>query len=185
MSEDDAARPDSAAELEEGELADTAPTAPSAASADEALTTAKAIAKQLHEKKVHLIHALVQHFGGDIAQAALEETLCVEAAGGMTTRDGSRRRDAGGVFLELFARCVGTPCTCRKLPASTDPSKRRVNKTELNRVQRDAQRAWVRRGEKVQPAKRMRAVSGGHEREDDAAARHSRRRGAAADSDLL
>ena len=157
VSEDEAAaKPGGATqseEREEGEVSDAAPTAP----CDEALATARAIAKRLREKKVHLIHALVQHFGGDTAQEALKETLQVEAGGGMTTRDGSRRRDAGGVFLELFAR--------------------RVNKTELNRLQRNAQKAWVRRGEKALPSKRLRAPD-----EEDEGQTGRRRRGAAADS---
>jgi len=39
--------------------------------------------------------------GLDRAQALFEQTLTIEAAGGQLTRDGTRRKTPGGVFISL------------------------------------------------------------------------------------
>ena len=78
--------------------------------------------------QVHLIRRLCDRFGVALADEVLQETLAKEvcslrrerfrapvdasaaqSAGGMLTADGSRRREAGGTYLKLFAACV--PCT--------------------------------------------------------------------------
>jgi len=62
------------------------------------------IAGQLGEMEpvaVEQIERIVQHLGADAALAFLQETLQVEAQGGMWLPDGSRRRTPGGVFFYL------------------------------------------------------------------------------------
>src|SRR5262249_41296337 len=44
---------------------------------------------------------VVAELGDDVARQLVQEVHAVEARGGMTTRDGSRRRTPGGVFFVL------------------------------------------------------------------------------------
>jgi hypothetical protein len=44
---------------------------------------------------------IVQHVGAEAALGFLQETLAVEAGGGMMLPDDSRRRTPGGVYLYL------------------------------------------------------------------------------------
>ncbi|KAK7481309.1 hypothetical protein BaRGS_00027389 [Batillaria attramentaria] len=60
------------------------------------------ISSKLHESKVHLIRRVVQEVGRAKALALLRKTDETEAAGGMMTMNGSRRRTPGGVFLQLL-----------------------------------------------------------------------------------
>ena len=48
-----------------------------------------------------LLAKILQHLGPERTTALLTETLHCEAAGGMLTADGSRRRTPGGVFFCL------------------------------------------------------------------------------------
>jgi hypothetical protein len=50
---------------------------------------------------IHQIAQLVQVLGAEPSRALLQETLQVEAAGGMLIADGTRRRTPGGVFFKL------------------------------------------------------------------------------------
>lgn len=59
------------------------------------------MAEQLGEPKTHLLAALIYHAGLDFALALLDETLSVEAQGGLLVKTGSRRRTPGGVFFFL------------------------------------------------------------------------------------
>ncbi|MBZ0304829.1 MAG: hypothetical protein K8I82_02055 [Anaerolineae bacterium] len=52
-------------------------------------------------ESVRQLEQIVTWCGLDFARALLEETLAVEANGGMTTLDRSRRRTPGGVFFYL------------------------------------------------------------------------------------
>ena len=66
--------------------------------------TAAEIARQLDETNpaaLTQIELIVQHVGAEAALALLQETLAVEAGGGMMLPDGSRRRTPGGVYLYL------------------------------------------------------------------------------------
>ncbi len=49
-----------------------------------------------------LIAALVHYCGAEAVKACFEETLAIEAQGGMLTNNRSRRRTPGGVFLYLL-----------------------------------------------------------------------------------
>jgi hypothetical protein len=67
-------------------------------------TTAQEIIQQLGETETQpldQINAIVEQCGVDFARALLQETLEIEASGGMMLGDQSRRRTAGGVFFYL------------------------------------------------------------------------------------
>jgi hypothetical protein len=61
----------------------------------------RAIARALHEPKVGLLQKLADHVGIDKVEELYQRTLEIEAAGGMTTSNGKRRRTAGGVLFQL------------------------------------------------------------------------------------
>jgi hypothetical protein len=68
---------------------------------DPLVAATKTIAKRLNEPKSGLIRKVVELIGPPRAYAFMEQTLTIEAEGGMTITDGSRRRTPGGVFLHL------------------------------------------------------------------------------------
>jgi hypothetical protein len=62
------------------------------------------IARQLDETNpaaLKQMELIVRHVGAEAALAFLQETVAVEAQGGMMLPDGSRRRTPGGVYLYL------------------------------------------------------------------------------------
>jgi hypothetical protein len=61
----------------------------------------RAIARALHEPKIGLLQKLADHVGIDKVEELYQRTLEIEAAGGMTTSNGKRRRTAGGVLFQL------------------------------------------------------------------------------------
>jgi hypothetical protein len=61
----------------------------------------RAIARALHEPKIGLLQKLADHVGIDKVEELYQRTLEIEAAGGMTTANGKRRRTAGGVLFQL------------------------------------------------------------------------------------
>ncbi|MFL5805327.1 MAG: cold shock domain-containing protein [Roseiflexaceae bacterium] len=89
-----------------------APTQDEAAEAADAETANAVIAQvaaeivdQLGETEaepVEMIARAVRYLGAETALAWLQETLEIEAQGGMWLRDGSRRRTPGGVFFKLL-----------------------------------------------------------------------------------
>jgi hypothetical protein len=66
-----------------------------------ARTLVSTIAGTLQEPNVDLVRRVVRVLGESRAQALLEETLNIEAAGGLLTLDQSRRRTPGGVFFHV------------------------------------------------------------------------------------
>ncbi len=67
-------------------------------------TLAEEIAEILGEKQVlarKQIQSIVERYGEEGARALLEETLEIEANGGLMTNSGTRRRTIGGVFFYL------------------------------------------------------------------------------------
>jgi hypothetical protein len=57
------------------------------------------IAATLSESNIGLVRKVVHVIGGERAQAFLQTALEIEARGGLTVRDESRRRTPGGVFF--------------------------------------------------------------------------------------
>jgi hypothetical protein len=72
--------------------------------ADQRQATVETIAEKLGETNLHpvfQIRRIVQRLGEETALAILQETLEMEAQGGMMLPDSSRRRTPGGVFFQL------------------------------------------------------------------------------------
>lgn len=68
--------------------------------------TTRAITKALNERQFGLVNRVVWTLGIEQAQALLQQTLDIEAQGGMMTLDGQQRRSPGGVFLRLVKEYV-------------------------------------------------------------------------------
>lgn len=67
---------------------------------------AQRIAAQLQEPLLWLVEGVIKVLGLERANDLLQQTLEIEAAGGMLTVDGNRRRTPGGVFLKLLKEQV-------------------------------------------------------------------------------
>jgi len=69
---------------------------------------AKEIAQTLNEKNTWQIRKVVNVIGADRAREFFQQTLDIEAEGGMLVVSGKRRRTAGGVFFYLVRKNVST-----------------------------------------------------------------------------
>jgi hypothetical protein len=79
-------------------------------------TLVSTLADTLQEPNIDLLRRVVRVLGETRAQAVLEETLTIEAAGGLLIADQSRRRTPGGVFFHVVKST-----TPRKLRARIFP----------------------------------------------------------------
>lgn len=83
---------------------------PSVTTAQAIATSARALAQQLGETKVHVLHQLercLRLLGAATVDEVLRETEQIEQGTGLLTKDGKRRRTKGGVFLYLArGRCT-------------------------------------------------------------------------------
>lgn len=68
----------------------------------EPINEAQAIAQALDERRLDLIDAVIATIGVERTQAFLQQTLALEAAGGMPTKNEQRRRTPGGAFFQLI-----------------------------------------------------------------------------------
>lgn len=84
----------------------------------------EAIASQLHEPNRRLLRKIVLVVGLERAQAFLAQTLAIEAAGGQLTRDGTRRKTPGGVFISLARAQAVDKAERRRLLDFGPPKKR-------------------------------------------------------------
>ncbi len=66
--------------------------------------TVEKLAEVLQEPNVPLLREVLRILGSDRTHAVLTDTLQCEAAGGMLTTDGTRRRTAGGTFFQLVRK---------------------------------------------------------------------------------
>jgi PHAX RNA-binding domain len=91
-----------------------------------AYLTAEEIAQLLEEPNVFLIKRAIRVIGSTRLEALLNDTLHIEATGGMLTNDNSRRRTPGGTFFALMRdavsrgeryRLFGVPGTPQGTPA--------------------------------------------------------------------
>jgi len=64
------------------------------------------IAQALDESRLDLLNAAVETLGPERVRAFLQQTLAVEAAGGLMTKNDERRRTPGGVFFQLIKEQV-------------------------------------------------------------------------------
>jgi hypothetical protein len=74
----------------------------------------RAIARALREPKIGLLQKLADNVGIEKIEELYQRTLEIEAAGGMTTANGKRRRTPGGVLFQL-TRDFMTPRERRKI----------------------------------------------------------------------
>ena len=103
---------------------------------------AKEIAAKLSETDsypIHQIELILKHLGLEFAQATLEETLKIEAEGGLTIQDETRRRTPGGVFFYLAK-------------GKMDPSLRQMIFPNYGQAVKGAVIEWENREELVRPA---------------------------------
>jgi hypothetical protein len=68
--------------------------------------TIEHLAEVIQEPKIPLLRQVLRTLGPARTIDLLTETLQVESAGGMLTKDGSRRRTPGGVFFQLVKERV-------------------------------------------------------------------------------
>src|SRR3954470_2411794 len=67
---------------------------------------AQRIAAQLEEPLLWLVENVISVLGQERASSLLQQTLTLEAAGGVMTVQGDRRRTPGGVYLMLLKEQV-------------------------------------------------------------------------------
>lgn len=79
------------------------------------------ITRQLTESNRRLIRRIVIVVGVERAQALLQQTLAIEATGGQQTRDGTRRKTPGGVFISLARAQAVSPQERQKLLDNSSP----------------------------------------------------------------
>lgn len=63
---------------------------------------ARRIAAQLQEPLLWLIESVINVLGQERTEALLQQTLEIEAGGGILTATGDRRRTSGGVYMKLL-----------------------------------------------------------------------------------
>lgn len=68
---------------------------------------AEFLCRELEEPKYYLLAQVIHAIGGKACHQLLKKTKECEAAGGMLTMDGKRRRSKGGVFLTFLKDIVG------------------------------------------------------------------------------
>jgi hypothetical protein len=83
--------------------------------------TVDTLAAVLQEPNVPLLQQVLRVLGADRTAALLAETLQREAAGGMLTRDGTRRRTPGGVFFQLVRQQASATERRRLFPSPAPP----------------------------------------------------------------
>jgi phosphorylated adapter RNA export protein len=108
------------------------------------------IAEQLGEKDViplKQIGQIIEALGEERTMQLLADTLAIEASGGMTVADGSRRRSPGGVFFNLVRKELSRewkqrifywqPEGTAKKPAATEPATVKTKRPRIIEVSRD------------------------------------------------
>ncbi len=100
---------------------------------------ARQIAQALNETNVYLIGQVIDIFGPEFTQKLVEQTLQVEAQGGVPTVEGDRQRTPGGVFFYL-AREYTTKSTDRKrLRTPFNPRAKKAKAGDPNQPNHDGQ----------------------------------------------
>ncbi len=100
---------------------------------DNPVTVAARVAGELNETDpaaTGQIERIVECLGAEAALAFLQETLEVEASGGMMLRDGSRRRTPGGAFFYLVKGRISRQERAAIWPHLAQPSGKKKQKAE-------------------------------------------------------
>ncbi len=100
---------------------------------DDPVTVAVRLARELGETDpaaAGQIERIVECLGAETALAFLQETLEVEADGGMMLRDGSRRRTPGGAFFYLVKGRISQRDRAAIWPHLAQPSGKKKQKAE-------------------------------------------------------
>ncbi|MBX3016212.1 MAG: hypothetical protein KF832_32120, partial [Caldilineaceae bacterium] len=84
------------------------------------------IAQALDERRLDLIEAALATLGVERTRAFLQQTLDLEATGGMATKNEQRRRTPGGAFFQLIKDQVSKEE--RKLIFRQEQSKKKKKK---------------------------------------------------------
>ena len=93
------------------------------------------IAEQLQERQRERIASIIKNAGLEFVQTLLQETLAIEAQGGMPTLDGSRRRTPGGVFFFLAKQKLPPDLRQTVFPVMTWQEKRARDKRKKQQRQ--------------------------------------------------
>jgi len=96
-------------------------------------TIAAGMARQLNETDpaaIGQIERIVERLGAKAVQAFLQETLEIEAQGGIMLCDGSRRRTPGGAFFYLVKGRISRRDRAAIWPHLAQPARQKKQKTE-------------------------------------------------------
>ena len=83
--------------------------------------TAEKLAEVLQEPNLPLLRQVVRILGHDRTAAVLVDALQIEAAGGLMTKDGTRRRTPGGTFFQRVRQCARPHERRRLFPQPAPP----------------------------------------------------------------
>src|SRR4029453_12911966 len=100
-------------------------------------TLADQIAETLNEPNVVLVRKVIAVLGAERVQGFFQKTLEIEAAGGLTVQDSSRRRTPGGVFFKTVKD--GTTSAERRRIFPPPPAPAPANKNTPTSTQAPAQ----------------------------------------------
>ncbi|XP_013104903.2 phosphorylated adapter RNA export protein [Stomoxys calcitrans] len=98
---------------------------------------AKEIALKLHEGKDDLLVRIVEVLGTEIPLKVFKETQRIEADGGMTIKNGQRRRTPGGVFLFLIKHNDTISAEDQKAIFSEDRFKANKKNKDIKTIMRE------------------------------------------------
>jgi len=110
---------------------------------EEIQSVARDVAEKLGENEpnpVRQIEMILKHLGPEFVQEHLDETLKIEAEGGMMTQDGKRRRSAGGVFFYI-------------VKGKMEPSIRQIIFPNFGQTTKGAVMEWRERQEMIDKVK--------------------------------
>ncbi|XP_059177443.1 phosphorylated adapter RNA export protein-like [Physella acuta] len=114
------------------------------------LEVVEAITKGLSEPKVELFTQIVQAVGHETAIKLYQMTDQVEAAGGMMTCDGYRRRSPGGVYIQLLKSDSSVPSETIQKLFEADQLQWKKNIQERRKIKKAARRKFKKHKKKME-----------------------------------
>ncbi|KAI9577823.1 phosphorylated adapter RNA export protein [Glossina fuscipes] len=103
----------------------------------ETVDIAREMAKKLHEDKDELLARIIEVLGTELPFEIYKETQRIEAEGGMTIKNGKRRRTPGGVFLFLLKHHDSISAEDQKAIFSEDRLKIQKKNKDLKSIIRE------------------------------------------------